>query len=458
MEPPKIVMIGAGSAFFGLHTLAGLMAHEDLHGSRLALVDLDAQGLAQLKVVAQRLSQQWNADFDIQASTDRREVLKDADFVVLSVAVDREETWRLDCAIAERHGLKHYGENGGPGGFFHTARNLANILPILQDIERLAPAALLINYTNPLPRICRAIQLSSDLRFVGLCHQLRFGYLIAGIGLADEMALDIPRGYTFRWTDESMAIEHRVADAMLERIDIRGAGLNHFTWMLEVRDKTNQKDLLPLLRHNLQHKVHTRFEPLTRHIAQVTGLIPVSGDTHLCEYLPFTRSEGWQRYEIQAYDHDWSEGHRRQHWRDIASLAQGQGELDKLRQVTSERVEEVIAASWHDTGAFEPAVNIPNAGAIANLPDDAIVEVPGRVRRHSISGCPQGVLPGPIAEWCRRENVVADLCVRACLNRSRELALEAFILDPMTLDLAQATSMLDDYLATFGDRLGGPWL
>ena len=467
MPSPHIALIGAGSASFGLDAVAGILRTPELRGARLSLIDTNGPALEELAAVARRLSEQWGAEAEIVFDTDRRRVLGGADFVVISVAVDREATWARDREIAAAHGVSHYGENGGPGALLHAARNITTLLPILRDIEALAPQALVVNFTNPLPRLCRAIQAATSLRFVGLCHQLRFGYLVAAIALADELELDVPDDYAFRWSDTAVEAEVALSHAAMERITIHAAGLNHFTWMLDIHDRHTGQSLLETARENLVKRVpkrHPRFEPLTRWLTASTGYIPVSGDTHLSEYLPYTaRPPGWSSYDIQAYDHAWSDRGRQARRALVSALAAGEADISPLVTLPTERVEHLIAGVWHDTGAREEAVNVVNRPtpedepAIANLPDDAIVEVPGTLHRDRIRPEPVGALPQPIAEWCRRETTAADLAVRAALERSRDLARKAILVDPTSPDLRKIDAMLDAYMDAFDTQLGGPW-
>ena len=460
-------MIGAGSASFGLDALVGILRTPELKGARVSLVDPKRDALEEILAAGRRISDEWGADALLEATDDRREVLEGADFVVISVAVDREETWRTDRRIAATHGIVHYGENGGPGGLFHAARNIHTLAPILRDIEALAPDALVINFTNPLPRLCQAFQRMTSLRVVGLCHQLRFGYFVAGLALSEELGISVPADTHFTWTDGAVATELHVSQAAMERLSIRAAGLNHFTWMLDIRDRQSGESLLDAAKHNLVHRVprtHPKFEPLTRQLCASTGHLPVSGDTHLCEYLPYTaRESGWRDYAIQAYDHDWSEAARRARRAEISELAQGRGDVQALRRLPTERVEHLIAGVWRDSGAHEEALNLRNLDAesatraISNLPDDAIVETPGTLHRDALRAEPVGALPEVIAEWCRREIKVSSLAVRAALERDRDLAHQALILDPTFVELSQVDSLLDSYLATYEAELGGPW-
>ncbi|HTD78241.1 MAG TPA: hypothetical protein VK898_11440 [Chloroflexota bacterium] len=194
MKPVKIVIIGAGSASFGLNSLATLLREPSLRGSTLALVDINAEGLGLVYRLAERMNGAWDTGLTIERTTDRRAVLDGADFVVCSIEVGpREELWRLDWEVTLRHGVRQpYAENGGPGGFAHTARNVPHILDIARDMERLCPRALLVMLSNPLPRLCRAVTKYTSIAVVGLCHGIGHAYRKAGVVLADHLGVEVP--------------------------------------------------------------------------------------------------------------------------------------------------------------------------------------------------------------------------------------------------------------------------
>jgi alpha-galactosidase len=196
MLPTKIVVIGAGSASFGLNTLAALMGSERLRGSRLALVDRNADTLAVVGRLAERLNREWDAQITITIHTHHAEALDEAEFVVNSIEVPpREKLWRSDYEIPLKYGVRQpYAENGGPGGFAHAARNIGPIMEIVRDMEQVCPDAWFINYTNPMMRICDAIARYSDIQVVGLCHQIYAGYGMIGYVLADVLDIEVPEG------------------------------------------------------------------------------------------------------------------------------------------------------------------------------------------------------------------------------------------------------------------------
>jgi alpha-galactosidase len=456
MKPPKIVVIGAGSASFGLSVLGKILLEPGLAGSRLCLVDINGEGLEKISRLAYRLNREWNAGFVIESTTDRRDLLSGADFVVLSIAIDREKCWRKDFEIAQRYGIMHYAENGGPGAFAHTARNLAVMMSILRDIEELCPDAWLLNFTNPVPRICLAAAKYSKVKTLGICHQIGFGYMMLGNIIGEEFGIAAPPNYRYRWDDpDREEIAHGLSDRTALDVDILAAGLNHFTWMLAIRNRRTGEDLYPLLWKRL--KTHDPgFEPLTREVATLFGIFPVSGDCHMCEYLPYSHNMArkvWERYDIQMYDLDKAEADRDKIWESIEAMGTGKAPVDPLRNARTERAEKVIAAIVTNQHGYEEALNLPNKGYISNLPEGAIVEVPAVVSAHGAHGIAVGALPQSIAELCRRQITIADLVVEASVKGDRQMALEALALDPMVDDPQVARSLLEDYLETFREYL-----
>lgn len=445
----NIVIIGAGSASFGLENLSGIIAHDDLQEATLNLVDINEPNLKAIEALGKIMKKEWESEIIINSSLDRKEVLSDADFVVLSVAVDREETWLKDYKIAEKYGYYHYAENGLMGSFGHTARGLAFIAPILQDIHDLAPNCWLINFTNPVPRIGYAAE-HYGIKSTGLCHQIWHGYGILGRYLANDLGITENLDFEYKWTDENQEIFGEFVLEAAGEYDIKAAGLNHFTWMLDVRRLDSNEDMYPLIREEAKN-VNPEFEPLTQHMFNTFGLLPVPGDCHLAEYLPYTfTKENWEKYKIQLYDFDRGARQRKDMWTRITDIITGKRELD-IHPNPHERGDAIIAEMITNANEYENAVNIVNNGAITNLPDDAIVEVPALINSYGVSGMKVGQLPEGIAALCQREISIAKLITKSSITGEKDLALQAFAL--MLPDLTLAEQMLEDYLQEHKDYL-----
>lgn len=462
-NPPKIVVIGAGSAVFGLGALSTIIQHPDMRGAQLALCDINVEGLRVIHQLAEIMNRAWDADLRISSSTERRELLPEADFVLVSIQVGpREAVWEQDWRIPLRHGLRQpYAENGGPGSFAHTARNLPLIMAIARDMEELCPNAWYLNLVNPLIRLTTALRRHSRIQAVGLCHQLLWGYAMAAAVLADRWVIELPAGFHVHTDADNMPAFLSVARQALQHLDIKAAGINHFSWVYDIRDKHTGEDLYPELRDRWFNHYRRDFEPLSREIFQIYGLMPTAGDSHLCEYLTWVSdpaAQPWRKYDLKLQS--WQGNRRRrasrqQLARDIVS---GRVNVDELRDLSrhgmlDEGIPEMVAAVHYDRPHAHPQLNIPNRGYIPNLPDGAIVEVPGTISAAGFVGEAFPPLPAPIAEMCRRELALSELYVDAALTGDRELALAALLLDPMVTDIDSGRAILDDLLIEFADYL-----
>jgi alpha-galactosidase len=464
MLPTKIVVIGAGSAIFGLNTLGSLLYSSRLRGSHVALVDRNSQSLEIMALLAERLNREWGAGMSITTHSTHREALDGAGFVVLSIEVPpREALWRSDYEIPLKYGVRQpYAENGGPGGFAHAARNIGPVLEIAQDMQRLCPDAWLINFTNPLMRICDAVSRYTQVKVVGLCHQIRVGYAMVAKALAHELDLDIPEGFTS--THASMRFipyYHDVARQALEKVHITAAGLNHFTWMLDLRRGDTGENLYPLFARRWR-ELPENFEPLTRQVYDIFGLFPIPGDEHLCEYLPWMSdplTRPWEKFDLSLYEWDFWTGNRSTDLERVRRMGSGEMDLDGLLEMDSEGALEIIEgiAGGSGTAYHALAVNLHNRGFIPNLPEGAIVEVPGLVSMAGITGVEVSPLPAAIAELCRREISAVQLCVDAAVHGDRQAALQCLLLDPVIRDIDTAQSILEDYLSAYRDVLPQFW-
>lgn len=207
----------------------------------------------------------------------------------MSVAVNRIAAWKRDWQIPLKHGVRHVlGENGGPGGLSHAMRNIPLLLAIAKDVEALASNALLLNFTNPLPRLCLALHLHTKVKFVGLCHQIGKGYRLVNevLGLVPAPAQDA-RAYQ---------------RALEERYHLVAAGLNHFTFILAMRDRLTGEDLYPRFRERVAH-MPPSFELMSRRLMDAFGLFCATGDGHAGEYVGFAADTiPLTGYDFDAYE------------------------------------------------------------------------------------------------------------------------------------------------------------
>lgn len=460
---PKIVVIGAGSAIFGLGALSTMMQYPGLRGAHLALCDTNKSGLETITALAKKMNEAWDAGMTISSSTERRDLLPDADFVIVSIQVgQREDVWERDWRIPLRHGVRQpYAENGGPGSFAHMARNLPVILGIARDMEELCPDAYYLNLVNPLIRLTTAVHRYTKIKVVGLCHQLLWGYAMAGAVLADRFGIEVPEHFHVHTDAQNMAAFIPVARAAVKHLDIKAAGINHFSWVYDIRDKETGEDLYPLLREKWLHGYRKDFEPLSREIFAIYGLMPTAGDSHMCEYLtcvtdPTTKP--WEKYDLKLQSWEGNRARRAYREKLARDIVSGAVDVNELRDVwrhemLDEGIPEMIEAVITNKPHFHPQLNIPNRGYIPNLPDDAIVEVPGVISAFGFQGLSFPPLPEAIAEMCRRELSLSSMYVDAAVKGDRDLALAALLLDPMVTDIDTARAILDDLLEEFSEYL-----
>ena len=460
--PTKITVIGAGSASFGENTLSAIMRSKKLSGSTLALVDRNTESLDIVRRLADRLNREWDAGFVVTSYASHRDALEGSHFVVNAIEVGaRENLWRQDFEIPLKFGVRQpYAENGGPGGFAHAARNLGPVLEITHDMEQACPDAWFVNFTNPMIRICDAVNRHSRIKAVGLCHQIYAGYVMVGVALADDLGIEVPEGLMgMHAAVDQDPLQHRVRDQIVPLIEIRAAGLNHFTWIISIHDRRTGEDLYPLFKKRF-FELKPEFEPLTRDVFSAFGLFPVSGDTHLCEYLPWMsdpQTRPWEKYNIRLYEWDIRESARDSEHDRLNAMAGNNSPIDSLLHTDSEGALEMIEGIAGAGSHYHLAANLPNTGQISNLPMGAIVETPVHVNGAGIHPVHVGGLPEPIAELCRREITTAQLCVDAVVEGDRGKALQCLLLDPVVTDIDSARKILDEYLTLYRDYLPQFW-
>ena len=171
----KIVLIGAGSQNFGLGIISDIFKSKALDGCEIFLHDIDKTTLANTKIIANDYKEKLGIDVDIKASISRKEALKGATFCIISIEVGKRfDLWDQDWKIPLQYGIRQvYGENGGPGGLFHSLRQIPPILDICEDINAICPDAFVFNFSNPMQRICHAVTTKfPDLKFIGMCHEI----------------------------------------------------------------------------------------------------------------------------------------------------------------------------------------------------------------------------------------------------------------------------------------------
>jgi alpha-galactosidase len=408
----KIVFIGAGSMSFGLSMFRDMFFAENLKGSTLALVDTNPEALARMTELARLLNKKSGAALSIEHTIDRRAALAGAGFVLNATAIDRNRLWKLDYEIPKKYGIRHsLGENGGPGGLFFTLRTLPMVLDFARDMGELCSDALLINFSNPESRIVLALGKYSKIRAIGLCEGIFGG-----------------RNYVAHIMDIPAAV-----------VDVWGAGLNHFQWLTQIRHRETGEDLYPLLRKKEVDHDPT-FAPLSRRLFHAFGLWPTCSDDHLGEYVPY----GWEAGE-HGYDFAKDERDRAEFLKTLKLVLAGSIPIpDYWQTPAEERGAAVIAGVLHNQKRFIESGVVYNRNVIPNLPSDLAVEVPIVTDAAGVHPISLGPLPDGVAKLLSMQAPVQQLAVEAAVRGSKEIALQALLIDPVVNSTTAAAKLLNE--------------
>ncbi|MFX1571776.1 MAG: hypothetical protein ACFFB0_03430 [Promethearchaeota archaeon] len=422
----KIVLIGAGSLQFGLGTVGSILDSEILQGSTICLHDINTETLDLAYIACKSTIDERDLDFILESTTDRKEALKNANFIVNSIEITpRFELLEMDYRIPLQFGCKAItGENGGPGGLFHALRLIPPILTICEDINRICPNALLINYSNPMSTICLAIKRQFPrLKFVGLCHELHDFYPIL----------------------------KKILGTSASNLDIRAGGLNHFGVILDIKYKNTGKDAYPDIRKN-GPKILRSIEngpyldngyDLIAFILETYGYLPYTTDSHYGEYIRWA----WEKADIPSvrkFHRDY-EAYLKNNFEKLKKLIK-RGKSTKLVGPDEERAVPIIEGILGNTDNREPSVNIPNDNIIINLPRDLVVECPAIINKNGIHGIKLGEYPKGLVALLNTQASVQDLIVEAILTKSKTIALQALLADPVVETYWQAKNILEEML------------
>ncbi|HOO56728.1 MAG TPA: hypothetical protein PLN69_07880 [bacterium] len=412
----RIALVGAGGMSFGPVMSYDVIRSEKLEGSTLVLVDFDEEKLEVARAATERLNEACGSRINVEAETDTARGVEGADFVIVSAEKNRWAGWKQDYEVPVKYGsAQDMGENGGPGGLFHSLRSINNMLDICRLVEQNAGDAFLMNLTNPMSRVTLAINRATSLRNVGLCHEFFGGHLRLALFLMKPM----------------------------ERVLAKASGINHFTWFYEITDAETGEDLYPALRRAVKYFPFPHSK-LIRKCFNEFGLYPTSTDSHIGEYLPPEYHDG-QPF-VKYHDFFRTEGELRFH----LTRYYGDGILPFPARLLPRSWEEVIpileALATGDEAARFNAVNVPNSGYVPNLPEGAIVEVSSGVEGNSL--CPDTVpeIHESLAGLMRTQIEIQDRIVDSALKKDPDLAFEALVMDPLSPTESDCRKIFDELM------------
>ena len=456
MHGPKIAVMGAGSYFFGKAVIHKMATSEIMAGGELALVDTDETVLKTMARLARRVFKATGCGVKVSASTDRREVMRDANFVVLTFSRDNARFRGLDTEIAAVHGIRMCSSDTiGPGGVFRALRELPVALEMCRDVERLCPDAWVINFVNPTTVMGMGLRrYAPDVRSFALCDGNHEPYVtlhrLKTVGLLPADADAVP-------------------PEMMAKLDLAVGGVNHCTWM--VRFRYDGKDMMPAWRRWIAEQRREeaknpseKAKPRLNHayalqLFDLFGAFPTAV-SHTKEYVPYFQGYGVKpcRPEpIRCFNAETRATEMAAAWAVTEEYARGKrSEKTFLRAVGNDHATDIIESMWGGLG--KPFyINSANRGAITNLPADAFLELRSDVDMRGPRPQPFGEMPLGVRGLTSQVLDAHELTAEAAVTGDKAILRRALATDPICNNLEDMDALIRDLLKAERDALPGYW-
>ena len=404
----KIAIIGAGSMVFSTTLLNDILQTPGLEDATVALMGPTISKLKKVEDYTGKIIKKNNLSIQIFSTTDRREAIKDADFVIATFQIGGMEAYKYDYEIPMKYGVDQcLGQCVGPGGVFRGMRSIPVLADLMHDMEELCPDALLLNYVNPMAACCIGMSKSSNIKFVGLCHGV-------------QTTMDLIAGYV---------------NSKKEDIDFLAAGINHMAWFLKL--EKDGKDIYPLFRENIEKPEYYINDKVRIEVARYFGYFMTESTGHLSEYLYWFRKD---KKALDTYcDQPAFGGETGAYYKYCCAMEEKFKKVDILSLESGD-----LGPRSHDycsyiieamkTGnTFRLNGNIMNdEGFISNLPKECCVEVPVFVDKMGLHPAHVGNLPQQLAALNQANVTVQLLAAEAAVTGDPELAFAACAMDPLT--------------------------
>jgi alpha-galactosidase len=407
----RITFIGAGSIGFTRTLVRDILTFPRLADAELVLMDIDAERLEFAERSVKRIIELGNYPATVKTTLSRAEALQGADVVMVTILAGGVHVWRHDIEIPKQYGIDiNVGDTRGPSGIFRALRTIPEMLAIAKDMEKYCPNAMMLNYTNPMAMLCRAMQRESNIAITGLCHSVQ--------GTAEMLAGWIGVPY--------------------EEIDYLCAGINHMAWYLRF-DHKNQS-VYPLIRaamdkpeiYNEEIVRNEMFLHLDYYVTESSG--------HNSEYNAWFRKRPDLIEKYCTHGTGWNPGkhayildeylRRENEWRDDARSwfdGSAQLKLDRGHEYAAYIVNALVGGE-----PFRFNGNVRNTGLITNLPQDACVEVPVFVDKDGLHPVHVGALPPQCAMLTNLSAQIEELAVDGAISGDPRKVYQAILNDPLT--------------------------
>ena len=422
----KVVFIGAGSFGFTRGLVRDLLTFDLLSDAEIALVDINKQRLDFARRACQKIVDQGGYGAKVTATLNRRDALKGADAVCVTILSGSTSVWQHDILIPKYYGIDtNVGDTRGPSGIFRALRTIPEMVAIARDMEQLCPRAMMLNYTNPMAMLCHAMNRQTSIQLTGLCHSVQ--------GTA---------GMIERWL--------KLKPGSME---YTCAGINHMAWYLSLEHKG--RDLYPRLKKAMADKSVYDHEQVRNEMFLALGYYVTESSGHNSEYNWWFRKRpdlikrycrdgtGWNpgqyAYILKAYRNREGGG-----WQKSVRQWLNQDQLDLTRG--HEYAASIINA-YMGGDLYRFNGNVANDGLIDNLPTGACVEVPVLASSKGLEPVRVGSLPASVAMLTGLSAQIEMMAVDGSLKGDAELVYQAIAHDPLTaakLSLAEIRKMVKE--------------
>ncbi|MFE5318848.1 hypothetical protein ACFQ88_09070 [Paenibacillus sp. NPDC056579] len=452
-----LTVIGGGSVNWMPGLMRDVYLLDEIQGGEIRLVDPNREHVEAVAAMLHTFNRLRGKEYRIRIVEQRKEALQGADFVLTTFSPGAMDAFWNDLELPIQYGIRQpVSMTVGPCGISASLRTVPVAYELVQEMEEMCPGAWLLNVTNPMSAVTRAMSMAArTVKVVGMCHELHaapkyFGPML-GLHKPEDMSVT---DYLYRWLPE-------------QGFSYTVAGVNHFIWLTKA--ELRGEDVLPQIREYANDRWELEDDPakgrvndsfhnksaaklaLCRHF----GYLPLAGDRHLIEFYPSlcnVRNGYGMKYGVLKTTVDARRFSKVQQLDNIRALASGAKEVSWQR--SGEEMCEIMKAVI--TGGETTAiVNVPNEGQLTNMPGDVVVETLATVDRNGVHPWASGALPGPIGSLCRLHADVHELTVKAALEGSRETLLEALSLDPLSglADFSELGELADALL-----RANRSWL
>lgn len=448
---PKVVVLGAGSLFFGRQAIWQMTHSPHLNKGTLALVDTDSRRLDGMAQLARLVIAENGVSLALEASVDRKDALTDADFVVLSFANSSVKFRGMDCAVSEKYGVRMCsGDTIGPGGIFRAMREFPVILDCVRDIETMCPDAWVINYINP-----------TAVNGLGL---RRYAPRLKSFALCDGLHMPhVKRGYAI--LAGIVGSRENYSDEIDRKFDLRIAGVNHFTWML--RAEFDGRDVMPRIGETIGREAvretdggdagaKSEFNNAVGHaLYQAFGCVPTCVG-HTKEYVRFWQGLGKTAEPVPPLKIWETEARYKRHdemWRQVDGFISGAIPISRFMTMfgpdhATDIIENMVG------GLGKPFyVNTFNQGAVTNMADDAFLELLCDIDMNGPRPRPVGPFPRGLRAMQETALDTHELTAEAAAKSDRGLLRRAMLTDPLTNSIADADAIIKELMEAEKDAL-----